>query len=328
MIEVTSSVGSVLRSTAVILLAGAVLGAHFYMPTQISALAAEAIRSLHGPGFGVVALLVVKLVRFNGGPLAVYVKAAAVTLLLAVIAELAQIPGAREAELRDLVMDALGIVGFLGCAVALDRQVIQAIGGVRAIGIALVGIPALVLSVQPTAWLTYALVMRGNALPQLLSFDAAWEATYARGDDVGYEVIPAPASWPDDSGNVARVHSAGRYGLMLHLHAHPDWSDYAGVSFMAATTAGETRRITLGLWGLRPPDGSLAGRYYTRTRITPEPTRYCIAFGDLPDGSSERPIDLRYISELMVGAARNELGVSVYVDDFRLEHSTDHCGLE
>ena len=328
MSDATSSAGYAIRVLAGILLIAAVLGAHYYMPAQTSALAAEAIRSLHGPGFGIVALLVVRLFRFKDGPLTVYFKAAAVTMLLAVLAELTQIPGPRKAQVEDLVIDALGIVGFLGCAAALDRKVVRAIGRSRAVGLALVGITTLVMSILPTAWLTYALVMRANALPQLLSFDAAWEKTYAYGDAVDYEVIPAPEGWPAGSGNIARLHSAGTYGLMLHLHAYPDWSNYAGVSFIAATTGGETRRIALGLWGLKPGDGSLAGRYYTRTKITPEPVRYCISFSELPQDSSERPIDLRKISELLVGAARNEIGVTVYVDDFRLENSTDDCGLK
>ena len=326
--ETLTSHGRMVRIVGAAVLAGVVLAAHFYTPAQASALANEAIRSLHGPGFGLVALLVLKLLRFSGGPLAVYFKAGAATMLLAVLAEAAQIPGPREAEMRDLLVDALGIAGFLGCAAAFDRDVIQSIGRVRAGGIALIGVPALAAAVFPTAWLSYALVMRSNAVPQLLSFDAAWESTYAFGDEIDFEIIPAPGGWPAGSGKIARLHSAGKYGLMLHLHAYPDWSDYAGVSFIAATTGGETRRIALGLWGLRPRDKSPAGRFYTRTKITPEPARYCISFSDLPDESTERSVDLRRISELLVGAARNELGVTVYVDDFRLERSTEDCSLK
>ena len=38
-----------------------VLLAHHFMPGQASALAAETIRSLHGPGFGIVALLIIPI---------------------------------------------------------------------------------------------------------------------------------------------------------------------------------------------------------------------------------------------------------------------------
>lgn len=325
MTDDSSRSGRRIRIVAGILLTAAVLGAHFYMPSQTSALAAEAIRSLHGPGFGIVALLVVKLGRFKRGTVATYINAGAATMLLAVLAEAAQIPGGREAQLEDLLTDALGIVGFLGCAAALDRKVLAAVGGPRSVVLALIGVPALIAAVASTIWLTYALVMREQSMPQLLSFDRPWETTYAFGDKVDYDVILAPDGWPERSGSIARLNSAGDFGLMLHLHAYPDWSDYAAVSFVAGTTGSETRRIALGFWGLKPDDGSKPGRYYTRVKIGPVPTRYCISFEELPDATSERPFDLRYVSELLIGATKNEAGVTVYVDDFRLVRSTTGC---
>ena len=328
MINDSSMSRRAIRIVAGISLTAAVLGAHFYMPSQTSALAAEAIRSLHGPGFGIVALLVVKLGRFKGGSVATYIKAAAATMLLAVLAEAAQIPGGREAQLEDLLIDALGIIGFLGCAAALDRNVLAAVGGPRTMVLALIGVPALIAAVAPTFWLTYALVMREQSMPQLLSFDHSWETTYAYGDKAEYDIIPAPDGWPEGSGTIARLNSAGEFGLMLHLHAYPDWSNYAAVSFMAATTSGETRRVAIGLWGLKPPDGSLPGRYYTRAKIGPTPERYCVAFQDLPDDSSERPFDLANVSQLLVGATKKERGVTIYVDDFRLEATADDCSTE
>ena len=105
----------------------------------------------------------------------------------------------------------------------------------------------------------------------------------------------------------------------------PDGRGYVAVSFVAATTGGESRRIELGLWGLRPADRSPAGRYYTGVRIGPLPARYCIPFTDLPDETSDRPFDLEVVSELLLAAAKHETGVSVYVDDFRLETSMQDC---
>jgi hypothetical protein len=316
------------RIIAGVLLVSVVLWAHYYMPGQISALTAEAIRSLHGPGFGIVALVVVKLGRFSGGPAARYIKAGATTMLLAILAEAAQIPGSREAELGDLLIDALGIIGFLGLAAAFDHDLRSKVGTLGTVAIVLVSLPAFAAAVAPTAWLSYALVKRNQALPQLLSFDAAWEQTYASGNAVDYDVVPAPANWPAGSGNIARLHSAGKSGLMLHIRPYPDWSNYVAVSFIAATTGGETRRIALGLWGLNLGDGTLPGRYYTRAKISPIPARYCILFEELPDRSSERPFNLHYVSQLTVGATKNERGVTVYVDDFRLERSRDDCSLE
>jgi VanZ family protein len=314
------------RIVAGIALALAVVWAHHFLPSSTSALAAEASRSLHAPGFGLVSIIVLKLGRFRGAPSARFLKAASLTMLLAVLAEASQLlAGSRAAQLTDLISDALGIIGFLGFAAVLDRDVRGAVGIPGTTVFALGSIAAIAAAIAPTAWLTYALIMRQQSLPQLLTFEGSWERAFARGELADFEVIPAPDGWPEGSGNIARLESSGRFAMMLHLAPYPDWSNHVAMSFVAATTDGEPRRIELGLWGLRPANGSLPGRYYTGVRIGPIPARYCLQFKDLPNETSDRPFNLEIISELLLAAAKHEAGVNVLVDDFRLEDSTENC---
>jgi len=309
-----------------LLLTVIVLLAHQYLPDQISNLAHEAIRSLHGPGFGVVALLMLLLLRDRDRPAVGYVKAAAFAMVLAAVAEAAQIPGPREAEIGDLLTDALGIFAFLGVAAIFDGVLRSEIAKWQVLLLALVSIPALALTLKPTIWLSYALVKRAQTLPQILSFDEAWEQTYSSGVDGGLEIIPAPDGWPEGSGQIARLHSAGKWGLMLHIRPHPDWSGYAAVSFVAATSNDEELRgIALGLWGINPGNGTPQGRYYTRARIFREPSRYCILFDDVNKPSSQRRFDFTQVYELLVGATKDEVGVEILVDDFRLEKDAGSC---
>ena len=302
-----------------------VLLAHQFLPSQVSDLAHRIIRSLHGPGFGLVALIIMMLTRDPERPLIGYIKAAAFSIILAGVAEASQILGPREAQISDFLTDALGILGFLGIVAVLDSGVRKTIGRPRTVLLALIGIPALVLTLMPTLWLSYALVQRSQTVPQLLSFDEAWEETYSSGKDAGLEIIPAPDGWPEGSGNIARLHSAGRWGLMLHIRPDPDWSDYSAVSFLAATSNEDSRRIALGLWGINPGDGTAQGRYYTRVKVGREPARYCILFDDLNDSSSQRTFDLTQVYELLVGATKDQSGVELLVDDFRLEKDPGVC---
>ncbi len=302
-----------------------VLLAHQFLPSQVSDLAHRIIRSLHGPGFGLVALIIMMLTRDPDRPLVGYIKAAAFSIILAGVAEASQILGPREAQISDFLTDALGILGFLGIVAVLDSGVRKTIGRPRTVLLALIGIPALVLTLMPTLWLSYALVQRSQTVPQLLSFDEAWEETYSSGKDAGLEIIPAPDGWPEGSGNIARLHSAGRWGLMLHIRPDPDWSDYSAVSFLAATSNEDSRRIALGLWGINPGDGTAQGRYYTRVKVGREPARYCILFDDLNDSSSQRKFDLTQVYELLVGATKDQSGVELLVDDFRLEKDPGVC---
>ena len=302
-----------------------VLLAHQYLPSQISDLAHQLIRSLHGPGFGLVAFIMMMFMREPERPLAAYFKAAAFSIILAGVAEASQMFGPREAQISDFLTDALGILGFLLTVAILDRGVRSTIGKPRTVLLALVGIPALVLTLMPTLWLSYAHVMRSQSLPQILSFEEAWEQTYSSGKDAGLEIFPAPDGWPEGSGNIARIHSAGRWGLMLHIRPDPDWSNYSAISFLAATSNEDSRRIALGLWGIDPGDGAPPGRYYTRVKVGREPARYCILFDDLNNSSSQRKFDLTQVYELLVGATEDETGVELLVDDFRLEKTLENC---
>ena len=308
-----------------LLLTAGVLLAHQYLPDNISDLSHQLIRSLHGPGFGLVALLIMIAMRNPERPLVAYIKAAAFSMILAGVAEASQILGPRTPQISDLLTDALGILAFLGTATVFDRGVRSSIGKPRARLLSLIGIPAMVLTLMPTLWLSYALMMRSQSLPQLLSFDEVWEQAYSSGVDAPPEIIPAPAGWPPDSGNIARLHSAGQWGLMLHIRPHPDWSEYSAVSFIAATSNEESRQIAIGLWGINPGDGTLPGRYYTTIKIGQKPARYCIFLGVLNKPSSQRKFDLTHISEMLVGATIDETGIEILVDDFRLEKTLESC---
>jgi hypothetical protein len=302
-----------------------VLLAHQVLPSQVSDLAHRIIRSLHGPGFGLVALIIMMLTRDPERPLVGYIKAAAFSIILAGVAEASQILGPREAQISDFLTDALGILGFLGIVAVLDRSVRGKIGKPRTVLLALIGIPALVLTLMPTLWLSYALVQRSQSVPQLLSFDEAWEQTYRTGAGIPPEVIPAPVGWPPDSGNIARLHSAGRWGIFLHLFPHPDWSDYSAVSFLAATSGEESRHVSVGLWGISPDDGTPQGRYYTSITVGPDPARFCISFNDLNKPTSQRKFDLTQVYELLLGSENLGTDVELLVDDFRLEKTLENC---
>ena len=307
------------------LLTVGVLLAHQVLPSHVSDLAHQLVRSLHGPGFGLVALIIMVLIRDPERPLVAYFKAAAFSIILAGVAEASQVLGPREAQISDFLTDALGVLGFLAIVAFLDSGVRKSIGRPRTVLLALIGMPAFVLTLMPTLWLAYALVQRSQALPQLLSFDEAWEQTYRTGAGIPPEVIPAPVGWPPDSGNIARLHSAGRWGIFLHLFPHPDWSGYSAVSFLAATSGEESRYISVGLWGIDPEDGTPQGRYYTSITVRPDPARFCILFSDLNKPTSQRKFDLTQVYELLLGSGNRGTDEELLVDDFRLEKDPGVC---
>ena len=113
-----------------LLLTAGVLLAHQYLPDNISDLSHQLIRSLHGPGFGLVALLIMIVMRNPERPLVAYIKAAAFSMILAGVAEASQILGPRSPQISDLLTDALGIYKDLlrvvtdpGQIMSLERKI-------------------------------------------------------------------------------------------------------------------------------------------------------------------------------------------------------------
>jgi VanZ family protein len=309
----------ILTVAAGLLLSVGVLLSHRFLPNQASDLSIEAIRSLHGPGFGVVAILILMLVR-NGNHRAVaYLKAAAFATVLAGLSEAAQIPGPRDAQFADLLTDALGIVVFLGTVAVFDRSFRDALGKGQRVLLAAVSVSALLATLLPTLWLSYALVHRGQSLPQILRFDAVWERAYSSGNTDRLMVIPSPAEWPVTQGNVAQLVSAGRSGIMLRVYRHPDWSGYAAVSFVAATGGETSRRIAVGIRDIRPSEKSAEARYMAGFNVSRQPTRYRIMFEELRSVSAEREFDIEHVHNLVISDWAAESGVEILVGDFRLE---------
>jgi hypothetical protein len=312
---------TLLTVVAGVVLTVAVLLAHRFLPNQASDLAIEAIQSLHGPGFGLVAILVLilLLVRNDNSRVASYLKAAVFAMVLAGLAEAAQIPGPRDAQFADLLTDALGIAGFLGTAAVLDRRIRHTLRRRQRVLLAAVSLPALLITLLPTLWLTSALAHRSLSLPQILSFDKVWERSYSSGNRDRLTVIPVPAGWPLIDGNVAQLVSAGRWGIMLRIDPHPDWRGYSAVSFVAATVGETSRRISVGIRDIRPGRGTAEARYFADFDINEEPSRYRILLEELRSASSEREFDVEYVHDLVISDSHAAIGVEILVGDFRLE---------
>lgn len=314
------SLGRVWVIFAGMVLVAGVLFAHRFMPALVSDLFFRATQSLHGPGFGLVALVILRLVRSDDGRRAAYFKAGLLALALAVLAEIAQIPGPRTAEVRDIFVDGLGILAFLGLAALFDRQIRDTSGKWRIAILAIVSTAALGLTMAPTLWLSYVLVKRSQAVPLILDFDGEWEKSYdVSAQNNAREIIAAPAGWPADSGSVALLRSAGRFAIILTVFPYPDWSDYNALSFVAATTSDESRFISIGFWGISRGPGIPQDRYYTSVKVGPKPARYRFEFSEFENSSTDRAFDLTHVYQIVLSDSRSELGVKYLVDDFRLE---------
>lgn len=309
----------------VLVIAIAVLSAHLYTPGGLSFLAEKFMQSLHGPGFGIVALMILKVVRDNRKPGSAYFVAGIMSLATAFLAELVQIPFGRAAQLSDILADAIGIVGFLGVAAIFD-DAIKEIVSRRVMGpLTLISLPAVAVTLLPTIWLGCALVWRQEALPQIAGFETILERAYMKGGSEPVKIVSAPVDWPAGSGNVAHLISNGRFGLMLHIYPHPDWSKYSAISFVASSMKMERLPISIGFWEIDRKDGTIQASHYRRVIIDSSPRRHCISLAELSEKPADSRLDKSRVYEVVVGSIDRRPGVEILVDNFRLEGPDSHC---
>ena len=103
------------------LVAAFAIAAHLFEPIAWPPLGSNILHSLHGPGFALIALLILWYYQNQSRSNINYVLAATIAMGIGLIAEIAQIPGTRNAEAKDLFVDALGIFGALGIAASFDK---------------------------------------------------------------------------------------------------------------------------------------------------------------------------------------------------------------
>jgi hypothetical protein len=303
---------------AVVLLIAIVL-AHRFSPTQVSHLADVFVHTLHGPGFAGVAVLVFAVLRLYRNAPVNYLHAAAAAMAIGVFAEAAQIPGPRDAEAMDLVIDALGIVGGLGVIALCDRNARASLNERPLLGLSVISIAALLIATTPMALYGYAWISQYRAMPTLLSFENRWEsAVFSQPGREHPDLIAAPSNWLG-TGTIAYAEEAGRRGTLIRLTPYPDWGGYSTVSFIAASGNDDVQKIAVSVRDIRLKGERRNNRYSQQLHIGPEPKRYVISLDKVREIANERPFDIAHIESFSLNAADPGGGAKLLFDDFRLE---------
>ena len=289
-----------------------IIALHLFEPAGLSVLGDKALRSLHGPGFAAIAIAVGWGLRSRATGWWRIGLALVICLAISLLAELSQVPGPRNAEIADLIVNGAGIVAGLGLVAALDPRL--DLGGslwTRRM-LALVSMAALALILTPTVWLSAALSARNANLPVLLSFESALERELYSGMRTSPPArVPAPANWGNGGTMIGHGTAKGRWGTMLAMSPYPDWRDYEAVSFAVASAGAGPIDVGVTL-------RSSKENFYMRFTIDPDPRRVRIAFADVR--AKRLDFDFSNVRTLAVSAAEPGEPYEVLFDDFRLEN--------
>lgn len=236
---------------------------------------------------------------------------------IAIFAEAAQIPGPRNAELSDIVVDTIGIAGALGILALLDRDLRRRLALMSRLIILGVTVPAVLYSVGPTAGWSYSWLAQQQAVPALLTFENRWERwTVGNRFSGSIERIPVPDGWPI-SGTAIRVTSSRRGGV-LEWKAYPDWQEHAALTFLAASDDGSVHSMTITIEDMRHAGMPEPNRYRTTVQVGPVPTRFRIPI-DVIRRNSGGQLDIAHVNYLFLRLTDRVGGVPMILDDFRFD---------
>ncbi len=294
---------------------------HLYEPRQISRTATALIKSFHAPGFALVSLAALWAFKRRGHGNSAYWYAGGMALAAGIIAEAAQIYGPRDANIGDLVKDAIGIVGALGTAVLLDSRAREVINKLWLAVIAIFSVTAVVAAFSNSVALGYALLARYQAMPALLTLEHDWESRlYPELRKGTASVVPRPANWPAPGGDfVLRAKPAGRWDVIIHLFPYPDWRGFNQFSFVAASADNQVHKVTVAIRDIRPGPGIKPNRYGRSIEVSPTPQRFTVSFTSIAGAANKRPFDFRRVDSVYILMSDKDRSAVLLLDDFRLE---------
>ena len=298
------------RAWAPFLVLVVVIAFHQFDPDHWTSLARRILHSLHGPGFAVLAAVTFWMLRgrYDG-----WIRVAVAWGLCTVIslaAELSQVPGPRNAEFSDLVVDNIGILAGLTVSAAIQPPTGLLGNAVRRWHIAALAFVLTIAVMAPTAWLIAAFVHRGQQLPLLLSFESLLDREYY----IGMHSTPparadSPENWPASGNTIGLGTADGKWGTLIAIDPHPDWRAFDAVSFFAANARDEPASVGVTIHGL--------DNYYQVFEVGSTPTRLVVRFDDIRTAAPR--FDFASVRTVVVSAANPDEDLSLYLDDFRLE---------
>lgn len=238
--------------------------------------------------------------------------AVVVVSVLALASEGAQTLTARDANVGDLIDDALGIVAGACLVLAVRGRVWMRIALTALAGV------SLYISLSAPGEILVARGLTEVRMPILANFDRAFEAPLVRGTGAHVERVPAPPGWPL-AGEVALVvpsNKAPYAGISFHRFA-PNWARFEELSFVVAAVGGDLKELTVRIHDVGH-DGAYADRFNRVIEVGLEPRRVTIPLRDVRNGPKNRPLDLSHVEELVIFSTSPEQGPFL-VDDLRLE---------
>ena len=288
----------------------------------------EILDFTHVPVFAAISLLLLCLTTVLGGSRlrprwAHYALAATVALAMAVVSEVAQYFGNRDADIVDLLRNGVGMAAGLCWTGTLDRRLVaefDLLARPRARWLVRsAAVLGLLLALAPVVLTAWAYRERDGAMPLLRGFDSTWERRFLDVANAAVDVTPPPAGWVrgrDDL--VGRVtFSRVRWPAARFEECYPDWTPYESLVLDLYSESAGTHRL-----GLSVEDVEYASnedRFNLEFDLPPGPTTIRVPLAEVRSAPAGRELDLARVNNVFLFAFQPPESFAIWVDDLRLE---------
>ena len=292
------------------------LTVHFYSPLRNGLWAQTFFDALHVPVFGLIALSLYAVTPSHLSRAYRIAITLAISCVLGVLSEVAQIPISRDASLHDLMADWLGAAGFLSAALAVSPGFSTSL--LKRIATGLAAIALLGWPLYPLANVSAAYLARNAQFPILAQFDSRFGAVLVRKQNVTLNISDQPGS--DHKFAHVTVGDGPWPGLAFH-DVWPDWRGYS--TLIIDLEIGENEPLEFNVRVHDQAHKSYDNAYtdrYSKTFVL-ESGRHTlqIPLEDIRTAPRDRQMDLSRIEEIIVFSRESNAGRTISLFEIRLQ---------
>ena len=304
------------KLTLLAVVAGLLLTLHFYFPPRSGLWARTFFDALHVPVFGLIALGLYAITPKHKSRAYRIALSLAITCVLGVLSEAAQISNSRDASFHDLIADWLGAAGFLTAVLALSPGF--SISVVKRVALCVLATALLGWPLYPLAKVSAAYMARDSQFPTLVQFDSQIGDVLVRKQNVDVQI----ASQPDDGRKFALVTLGSRPWPGISFHdVCPDWQGYSTLAIDLAIGEEDPLQINVRVHDQahKQYNNAYTDRY--NGSFTLEPGRHSlqIPLVEIRKAPSDRQMDLSRMEEIIVFGRKANAGRTIRVYEIRLQ---------
>ncbi len=255
----------------------------------------------------------------------VYGATLGIAAAIALLSEIAQIPGARDADLADLLRDMAGILALLCVAASFDAQPLFGLNWPRnARRTVLWSIAAALVLAAATPVADTALVhcQRLRRFPLITGFETPLECREVAIRKGRLDILPPPAQWRSAQGNSAARFTFDRANdLSGFTIPHPisRWEGYRYFRTDIYSELDTSVTIILRIYDFKH-NSERKDRFECTLVILPGEQSFCIPLDDVRAAPAGRETEMNRIASIVVFAETSWSAFMLWFDSFRLSN--------